>query len=62
MVKRRKSNAEEIMATTTKALEKISSRYGGSLEKKDKLDENQNLVEMIYTMLQSIPDGCQSLC
>ena len=62
MVKRRKSNAEEIMATTTKALEKISSRYGDSLEKKDKLDENQNLVEMIYTMLQSISDGCQSLC
>ena len=50
------------MATTTKAFEKISSRYGDSLEKKDKVDENQNLVEMIYTMLQSIPDGCQSLC
>ena len=50
------------MATTTKALEKISSRYGDSLEKKDKVDENQNLVEMIYAMLQSTPDGCQSLC
>ena len=61
-MKRQKSNAEEIMATTTKALEKISSRYGDSLEKKDKVDENQNLVEMIYTMLQSTPDGCQSLC
>ena len=53
-MKRRKTNAEEIMATTTKALEKISSRYDDSLEKMDKLDENQNLVEMIYTMLQSI--------
>ena len=61
-MKRQKSSAEEIMATTTKALEKISSRYGDSLEKKDKVDENQNLVEMIYTMLQSIADGCQSLC
>ena len=57
MVKDQKSNAEEVMATTTKAPETISSRYNDSLEKKEKVDEDRNLVEMIYTMLQSIPDG-----
>ena len=45
------------MAIATKALEKISSRYDGSSEKKEKEDEDRNLIEMIYTMLQSIPDG-----
>ena len=39
------------MATATKALEKISSRYNDSLEKKDKMDKDRNFVEMIYTML-----------
>ena len=39
------------MATATKAVEKISSRYNGSLERKDKKDEDRNLVEMIYKML-----------
>ena len=39
------------MATATKALEKISSRYDGSSEKKEKEDEDRNLIEMIYTML-----------
>ena len=56
MVKSQKSNAEEGMATATKALEKMSSRYYDSLEKKDKVNEDRNLVEIIYTMLQSIPD------
>ena len=56
MVKRQKSNAEEVMAAVTKALEKIS-RYNDSLEKKEKVDEDRNLIEMIYTMLQSISDG-----
>ena len=45
------------MAAVTKALEKISSRYNDSLEKKEKVDEDRNLIEMIYTMLQSISDG-----
>ena len=27
------------------------------METKDKVDEDRNLVEMIYRMLQSIPDG-----
>ena len=57
MVKRQKSNAEEVMAAVTKALEKISSRYNDSLEKKEKVDEDRNLIEMIYTMIQSISDG-----
>ena len=57
MVKRQKSNAEEVMTAVTKALEKISSRYNDSLEKKEKVDEDRNLIEMIYTMLQSISDG-----
>ena len=51
MVRGQKSNAEEVMATATKALEKISSRYNDSLEKKDKVDKDRNFVEMIYTML-----------
>ena len=45
------------MAAATNALEKISSRCNDSLKKKDKVDEDRNLVEMIYTMLQSIPNG-----
>ena len=57
MVKRQKSNAEEVMAAANEALEKISSRYNDSLENKEKVEEDRNLVEMIYTMLQSIPDG-----
>ena len=61
MVKSQKSNAEEVMATATKALEKMSSRYCDSLEKKDKVNEDRNLVEIIYTMLQS-PMICQRLC
>lgn len=28
----------------------------GCLQKKDKVDKDRNLVEMIYTMLKSIPD------
>ena len=45
------------MFTATKALEKISSKYKGRSKKNDKVDEDRNLVEMIYTMLQSICDG-----
>ena len=56
MVKGQKFNAEEVMATATKALEKIS-RYDGSLEEKDKVNDDPNLVEVIYAMLQSIPNG-----
>ena len=41
------------MATATKALENISSRYNDSLGKKGKVHEDRNLVEMIYTMLQT---------
>ena len=55
--KGQKSNAQVVMATATKALEKISSRCNGSLEKKNKADENWNLVEMIYTMPQPIHDN-----
>ena len=44
MLKGQKSNAEKVMATATKALEKISSRYDGSLEKKGKVNEEQNVV------------------
>ena len=51
IVKGQKSNAEAVMTIAAKALEKISSRYDGSSEKKDKVDEDRNLVEMIYTML-----------
>ena len=50
-VKGQKSNAEAVMTIAAKALEKISSRYDGSSEKKDKVDEDRNLVEMIYAML-----------
>ena len=56
MVKGQKFNAEEVLATATKALEKIS-RYGGSSEEKDKVNDDPNLVEVIYAMLQSIPNG-----
>ena len=51
MVKGQKSNAEAAMAIATNALEKISSRYDDSSQKKDKVDEDRSLVEMIYTML-----------
>ena len=44
------------MATATKVLEKIS-RYDGSLEEKDKVNDDPDLVEVIYAMLQSIPNG-----
>ena len=49
MVKSQKSNAEKVMATATKALENISSRYDGSLEKKGEVkcsldDFYQNVV------------------
>ena len=53
MLKGQKSNTEEVMATATKALENISSRYNDSLGKKGKVHEDRNLVEMIYTMLQT---------
>ena len=43
------------MAAATKSL-KISSRYNGSLEER-KVDGDRNLVEMIYTMLQLVPDS-----
>ena len=56
MVKGQKFNAEEVMATATKVLEKIS-RYDGSLEEKDKVNDDPDLVEVIYAMLQSIPNG-----
>ena len=45
------------MVTETKALEKISSKYEDRSKKNDKVDEDRNLVEMIYTMLRSICDG-----
>ena len=45
------------MFTATKALAKISSKYKGRSKKNDKVDEDRNLVEMIYTMLQSTCDG-----
>ena len=45
------------MVTVTKALEKISSKYEDRSKKNDKVDEDRNLVEMIYTMLRSICDG-----
>ena len=45
------------MVTATKALEKISSKYEDRSKKNDKVDEDRNLVEMIYTMLRSICDG-----
>ena len=51
IVKGQKSNAAAVMAIATKALEKISSRYDSSSEKKEKVDEDRNLIEMIYTML-----------
>ena len=51
IVKGQKFNAEVVMAIATKALEKISSRYDSSSEKKEKVDEDRNLIEMIYTML-----------
>ena len=51
IVKGQKSNAVAVMAIATKALEKISSRCDGSSEKKEKEDEDRNLIEMIYTML-----------
>ena len=38
------------MAAAAKALEKISSRYSSSLDKKDKVDEDRNLIEMIYAV------------
>ena len=44
------------MALATKSLQKISSRYNGSLEEK-KVDGDRNLIEMIYTMLQLVPDS-----
>ena len=44
------------MAAATKSLQKISSRYNGSLEEK-KVDGDRNLIEMIYTMLQLVPDS-----
>ena len=53
MLKGQKSNAEEVMATATKALENISSRYNDSIGKKGKAHGDRNLVEMIYTMLQT---------
>ena len=56
MVKGQKFNAEEVMATATKALGKIS-RYDGSLEEKYKVNDDPNLVEVIYAMLQSILNG-----
>ena len=44
------------MAAATKSLQKIPSRYNGSLEEK-KVDGDRNLIKMIYTMLQLVPDS-----
>ena len=57
MVEGQKSYTQEVIATATKDLEKLSSRYDGKLGKKEKVDKDRNSVEMIYTVLQSIPDG-----
>ena len=47
------------MATASRALEKIESRYSDiNTQQKDvQANEDKNLSDMIYTMLQSIPEG-----
>ena len=59
IAKAQKSNAEDVMKTATRALQKISSRYENKSNEAAKviIDEDKNLSEMIYAMLISIPDG-----
>ena len=56
-----KSQREEkldVMATASRALEKIESRYSDiSTHQNDQTNEDKNLLDMVYTMLQSIPEG-----
>ena len=62
MKKVQQTSAENVMASASRALEKIESRYSQiEVEKPKKSTENEdrNLAEMVYTMLQSIPEGMQ---
>ena len=57
MRKMAKSTTEHVMKTATEVLQNISSRYDAHLNENKTVDEDRNLVEMIYTMLKSIPEG-----